>query len=266
MNFGMVTKMGKTAQKLAVDNAPTILTAVGVVGTVATAVLTHKAAVKATHEIAERDSVRKIKGEEPLTRTERIKHTWVNYLPPIASGAITIGVIVYANRISAKRMAALAAGYGLLEGRFDEYKTKMQEKLGIKKESEARDELAQDRTDKNPPDPTLIITEGKTLFRDEPSGRYFESTMENIKRAENDLNRKIIKDEYAVLTDWYEMIGLPATSLSEEFGWEMTNELVDVLKSAVITPEGRPCICLDYNIHPIRNGHGGGGSAKIRAV
>lgn len=254
MNFGSFTKMGKSLEKLVIDNAPTILTGVGVVGTIATAVLTHKATFKSTLEMTERDSVKKMKGEPPLTRTEILKHTWVNYLPPVASGAITITCIVGANHINAKRMAALAAGYSLLDNRFEEYKEKTKEKLGIKKEGDLRDEIAQDRTDKNQPDQTIIVTEGKSLFRDEASGRYFESTMEEIKRAENELNRKILKDEYAVLTDFYEMIGLAPTSLSEEFGWELSNDAVEIVKSAVITQDGRPCVCLDYNIHPIRNG------------
>lgn len=254
MNLGAFTKMGKSVEKLIIDNAPTILTGVGVVGTIATAVLTHKATFKSTLEMTERDSVKKMKGEPPLTRTEILKHTWVNYLPPVASGAITITCIVGANHINAKRMAALAAGYSLLDGRFEEYKEKTKEKLGIKKEDDLRTDLATDRVYNNPPNPTLIITEGKSLFKDEPSGRYFESTMEEIKRAENELNKKIMKDEYAVLTDFYELIGLAPTSLSEEFGWELSNDLMDLAKTAVITPDGRPCIVLDYNIHPIRNG------------
>lgn len=262
MNFTKVSKIGKSLEKITIDNSPTILTAVGVVGTVATAYLMHKATIKATHILYREDGVRTAKAKmanEPtpptISRTDTLKLTWLCYIPPVAAGTVTITSIIFANRISAKRMAALAAGYGILDSRFDEYKAKMQEKLGVKKESDARDEIAQDRTDKNPPDSTIIITQGKALFRDEPSGRYFESTMEDIRRAENDLNRKIMKDEYAVLTDWYEMIGLPPTSLSEEYGWEITNDIVEMSKSTVITPDQRPCITLDYNVHPIRKGY-----------
>lgn len=272
-----VARIGKTIEKLASDNAPTILTVVGAVGTVATAYLTGKATVTAVKKVEEKKFIKHL--HEPgismtleasnreLSKTETFKLVWLCYIPPVAAGVTTVAAIVFANRISAKRMAALAAGYGLLDNRFEEYKTKMQEKLGMKKEHEATAEIAKDRVDQNPPDATLIISDGKALFKDEPSGRYFESTMEDIRRAENDLNKKIMKDEYAVLTDWYDLIGLAPTSISEEYGWEMSNDLVEIAKSAVITQDGRPCICLDYNIHPIRNGYsGGGGTSKMRAV
>lgn len=270
-----ISQFGKMAERIVSDNAPTILTALGVVGTVGTAYLTAKASFKASKKIEEKKFIKHLHepgismtveaANKELSNTDTLKLVWSCYIPPVAAGVGTIGAIVFANRISAKRMAALAAGYGLLDSRFEEYKTKMQEKLGIKKEREARDEIAQDRTEDNQPPTTLIINEGKALFRDEPTGRYFESTMEDIRRAENELNRKIIKDEYAVLTDWYEMIGLPPTSLSEEFGWEMSNDTVEIVKTAVMTQSGRPCITLDYNVHPIRNGYvGNAGASKIR--
>lgn len=277
MNVGIIAKVGKNIEKFTIDNAPTILTGVGVVGTLATAFLTGKGTVEAVKRVNEKkfikhlhqDATETVKmGTEELSKFDVVKLTWTCYLPPVAAATITIGSIVMANRISAKRIAALAAGYGLLEGRMDEYKAKMQEKLGIKKETEARDEIAQDRVNASPPDATIIVSEGKTMFKDEPSGRYFESTMEKIDRAINELNDRIIKKEYAVLSDWYEMIGLPPTSLSEDYGWTISNELVDMSKHAVITQDGKPVICLDYNVHPMLNGYGRDGDtpSKIRAV
>lgn len=252
MDLGKYTR---TVEKAIVDNSPAILTGVGVIGTVVTAVLTHKATFKSTLELTQRDSVKKMKGEPPLTRTEIIKHTWVNYLPPVASGTITILSIVGAHRVSTKRMAALAAGYTLLDGRFEEYKDKMREKLGLKKEEDARTDIAYNRVHDNPPPATLIVSEGKSLFKDEPSGRYFESTMEEIKRAMNAINYKLLSDEWAALSDFYMEIGLEPTSLSEEYGWDISTQKMDVAFTAVIAPDQRPCICMDYNVHPIRNGY-----------
>lgn len=277
MNAGTITKLGKMSEKFVSDNAPTILTGIGVVGTVATAVLTGQASFKASKLIQEKKFIKhlqepattKLEKAQELTTFDKVKLTWTCYLPPVATATITITSIVMAQRINAKRMAALAAGYSLLNNRFSEYEDKIREKLGVKKESEAKDEIAQDRTDKNPPDTTIIVTEGKAMFRDEPSGRYFESTMEDINRAENELNRKIMKDEFAVLTDWYELLGLGPTSLSEDFGWDISTELMDMSKRAVILPNGKPCITLDYNVHPVRNGYsrdGGGKAAKIHSV
>ena len=49
MNLGSKLKM---IEKFAVDNSPSLLTAVGVVGTVGTAVLTHKAAMNTEGQLA----------------------------------------------------------------------------------------------------------------------------------------------------------------------------------------------------------------------
>lgn len=275
MNVGMITKVGKNIEKFTVDNAPTILTGVGVVGTLATAFLTGKGTVEAVKRVNEKKFIKHLhepatetvkKNDQELTKFDVVKLTWTCYLPPVAAATITIGSIVMANQISAKRIAALAAGYGLLEGRMDEYKTKMQEKLGMKKEAEARDEIAQDRVWNSPPDPTIIVSEGKTMFKDEPSGRYFESTMETVKSAQNAVNYRIMNREYAVLSDLYEELGLPPTSLSEEFGWDLKNSPVEIEFTPVLTPENKPCIRMDYNVNPIRNGAPSMDGLKIRAV
>ena len=254
-----ILKFGKTLEKLVIDNSPLILTAVGVVGTVTTAVLTRTATIKACSVI----TVAALSGEPEPTNVEVFKKTWLFYVPPVAAGTVTIGAIVMAQHINMKRAAALVAGYGLLNDRFDEYKNKVEEKFGLRKEDDVRTEIAQDQVNGSPPN--IIITDGKTLFRDEPSGRYFESTMEDVKSAQNDLNHKILKSDYAVLSDLYELLGLPPTSLSEEFGWNSQHDQVEILYNTVLTPTGKPCITMDYNVNPVRNG-GTTSAKKIRAV
>ena len=56
-----------------------------------------------------------------------------------------------------------------------------------------RDEIAQDRVNANPPNSreVLIAGTGEVLFFDMLTGRYFQSTMEDIKRAENKVNYRV---------------------------------------------------------------------------
>src|SRR5689334_17562616 len=108
------------------ENASVLLTAGGVVGTVATAVLTGRAAVQATYKIGEETAKRvdeferannrpvENSGEiEALTKWEKTTLTAVYFIPPVLLGGATIASIVMANRVSAKNAAALAAAYGL---------------------------------------------------------------------------------------------------------------------------------------------------------
>lgn len=255
------TKLAKMAEKLVVDNAPAILTGVGVVGTAATAYFTAKSTFKAAQILEEEKFKVKIQtpappgrlqDEDPLSKTDKVKLVWKLYILPAGVGVSTIAAILYANRISTKRAAALAAAYALSQDRFSEYKEKMSEKLGVKKEQSVTDELAQDRINANPPQGSItIIGDGKVLCKDEFTGRYFQSTVEKIKRAQNEINAAINDVQYSTLSEFYEKIGLPPTSVSETFGWNSPDQL-DMSWSTVLTPDGTPCVTFDVNAKPVK--------------
>lgn len=245
--------LAKSIEKFAIDNAPTILTGVGVVGTVATAYLTGKATFKANKIIADKQfQINLHEKGYPLDNKEKFKLVWLCYVGPAATGVGTIAAIIFANRISAKRAAALAAAYALSQDRFSDYKEKMQEKLGVKKEQAVTTELIQNRVDANPPGKNLVIVgNGTVLCRDEFSGRYFRSTVEAIKRAENEINFEIINSGYATVSDFYERIGLKPTSSSEIFGWNVPTRKLELSWNAVITPDEEPCMAFDFNAYPL---------------
>src|SRR5213075_1850897 len=112
------------------ENASSILTAGGVIGVTMTAVLTGKASYKAGQLIQQEEE----RLEVEMSTTEKVKMVWPSFIPPVALGAATIGSIVAANMMSAKRAAALAAAYGISERNLREYKEKTLEKLGVNKE------------------------------------------------------------------------------------------------------------------------------------
>lgn len=248
-----LTDVAKHAEKFTVDNSPTILTVVGVVGTVATAYLTHKAAVKATCEVIERDSVKKMKAEPTLTKGEVVKVTWKYYVPPVGAGTLTVAAIIGANRISMRRAAAMAAAYSISEKAYAEYKDKIVEKLGKNKEQAARDEIAQDHVNRNPmaQNQVIITGNGDVLCYDKYTGRYFMSSMEALKKAENDINFYILNNDYANLNDFYHLLGLPRVPVGEEVGW--TPEFnFEILFSTSLSDNGKPCIVTDYQVCGVR--------------
>lgn len=254
------TKLLKMAEKVVIENAPAILTGVGVVGTAATAYLTCKATFKAAKVIEEETFKTKLytpttpgrlPEDDPLSKTAKAKLVWKLYIIPAATGVGTIAAIVYANRISTKRAAALAAAYALSQDKFSDYKEKVAEKLGVKKEQAIKDELAQDQIDKCPPsDKMLLVGDGDVLCMDQFTGRYFHSTVEKIKRAENEVNFEINHGGWASLTDFYQRIGLGPTSISEEFGWKKPKQ-VEIGWSSTITADGKPCVTFDINAMPM---------------
>jgi hypothetical protein len=248
-----LVKMLKHAEKFTIDNSPAILTAIGITGTVATAYLSGKAAIKANQILQETAELHALELNDRFRLQEQLRLTWKEFVPPVVTGLITVSAIFGANRIGSKRAAAMATAYSLSERAFMEYKDKVVEKVGAKKEQEVRDEVAQDRVDRNPVENnTVIITDGgEVLCYDQYTGRYFKSSMESLKRAENAVNYTINHRDYASLSDFYDEIGLPSTGVSDEVGWT-TDQLLEIQFSTVLSEDGRPCIAIDFNHRPIR--------------
>lgn len=252
-------QIAKRAEKLLADNSPVILTAMAVTGSLTTAYLTGKASFKAAdilrrnHEAKAR--VNGLDYQEPTFKQD-FQLLWKLYIPAMGSGLLTISCIVGANRIGMRRAAAMASAYSLSEKAWGEYKDKVVEKMGERKEQGVRDEVAQDRVNRNPVSGReIIITgNGEVLCCDSITGRYFESNVESLRKAQNDMNKKIIHDMYATLSDFYDYIKLPTTPFSNEVGWNSDN-LLELNFSTVLAEDGRPCISLDYATFPIRDYH-----------
>lgn len=242
----------KKGQFLVQQNATALLTSVGVVGTVSTAVLTGRAAWKSALEI---EHVRFLNSNDPeFTRRQQIEMVWTNFIPPVGVGTLTITSIIMANRLSAKEAAALAAAYGLSEQALEEYKAKVVERLGEGKEQKIRDEIAQDRVERTHEGAPIVVPgSGDVLCLDLWTGRYFQSTVEKIRKAENDVNYEIVQGMYASASSFYEELGLEATEMTDLLGWNINNRLEVTIASA-LAPNSQPCVTISPT-PPIHNYH-----------
>lgn len=251
----LITDVQRRAQELLQQNAPTLLTAGGVVGTVATAVLSWRGGTKYSELLTDQVEARILVASrenqdvESFTRIEKIQMAIPYLVPPVLTGGATISSIILANRMSAQKAAALAAAYGLAEGRLNEYKEKVTEKLTPAKEQKIQDELAQESVNKTPGAGQIVVMEGEVLCFDRPTGRYFRSTMENINRAVNSTNAEILHADHARATFFYEELGLPATTWTDEVGWN-TDRLLELSISTVLSEDDRPCIAIDFKNLP----------------
>lgn len=249
-----ISGIAKRAATYAATNSPAILTAVAVIGTVATAYLTGKASFKAAQILDDQETITIREELEPLTTQEKMKLVWTNFIPPVSLGLCTIACVILANRISARRAAALAAAYVLSERKYDEYKDKVLEKIGLKKEQTLRDELSQDQVNRAPSPSISTITLGdkSVLCFDAYTGRYFPSDMETLRKAMNDINHEINNDYYASLSDFYDRVGLPRTTFSDEVGWN-SNKLLELEFTTTLTESSQPCLVVNFGVTPIRD-------------
>jgi len=239
------------ARKAAAENAPTILTALGVTGTITTVVLASRASFKA-QEILTREHHHLLDPDMSKTeiRKKEFGFVWKEYIPAATTGVVTVACIVMANRVTTRRAAALASAYTVSQEAFREYKEKVVQKMGETKEQKLRDEIAQDRVKANPPGPWLILDDD-VLCLDTHSGRYFESTREEIRTAVNDINYKLLNEDHASLSDFWELIGLAKTADSDEIGWNVDSKF-EVQYGSALTEDGKPVLTIEFRTTPIR--------------
>jgi hypothetical protein len=265
-----IITIARSAFKQISDNSPTILTALGATGVVGTAVLAARghrdaraAIMRQKHVLTGMDD-----GEwtyqEVLQALEQIeippadvfKLTWSHYLPAAVTGAASIACIIGANSIHTRRQAILMSAYTLSERALNEYQAKVQEVIGEKKAEAIKDEVAKDRVLATPSDAYVPPYQGKgQLCQDSQSGRYFWATPEQIDRAENEVNQMILNDGHASLNDFYRRIPdeeLGPIAAGEELGWT-NGTLIGLRKTAVLTPEDKTVLFIEYTTDPIRN-------------
>lgn len=248
-----LTKIVKTTQEFVSQRSPEILTAIGITGMISTTVLAVRATPKAMRLIEEAEYKKGMSQEiVDLTPIETVKVAWKPYIPAIVTGTFSIACLIGATSVNSRRNAALATAYKLSEKAFAEYKEKVIETIGEKKEQVVKEKVHQERVEKNPvSNSSVIITgKGKTLCYEYYSGRYFESDIEEIRKAVNTVNRRMYYDVHVSLSEFYDELDLEHTAISDSVGWNLDSGFVEVEFSSHIADDGRPCIVVNYQTAP----------------
>jgi Family of unknown function (DUF6353) len=256
MHIGLVGLANK-AKFLVNDNSTTILSGVAIAGTATTAYLTGRATFKAARILEKEqlliaaEETDNSHGPRVLTTFAKIKLVWQHYIPPFVSGVTTITCIIVANKLASKKIAALALSSAISERALQEYKTKVVQKLGEKQDVTIRDEIAQERVLGQPvhSGEVIIAGTGEVLFYDMTTGRYFQSTVEEVKKAVNKINHELNNQMYASLSRFYDELEIPPTTYSDMVGWN-ANQMMDVKFSTVLSSDNRPCIAIDFEPVP----------------
>lgn len=252
--------MSKTVTK----HSPEILTGLGIAGMITSTVLAVKATPKAVELLNERKeelnkkrfdeniendySLKNHKELDKLGLKETAKTTWKCYIPSAVMMSVSIACLIGASSVHLKRNAVLATAYQLSEAAATEYKNKVVETIGAKKEEAIRDSVNKDRVDRHPVSKNeIIITErGNTLCYDHMSGRYFKSDIDQIKKVINEINSQMNQRYYISLNELYDELGLEHIALGDELGWNSDMGLVDVHFSTQLASDGNPCLVLDF--------------------
>ena len=248
-----VSKLCKDAKVMVSKRSPEILTGLGIAGMISTTVLVVRATPKALDLIARAEDKKFDNGHgNKLTVSEKMKVAWKPYIPAAITGIASISCIIGASSVHAKRNAAIAAAYNLSQTALTEYKEKVVETIGEKKEQAIKDKIAKDKIKKDPVSKSEVIVTGKgnTLCYDAFNSRYFYSDIDQIKRAINELNRIMLNQMYVSLNDFYDELNLKHSGNGDELGWKLDDGFIEVDFSSQLSDDGRPCLVIEYMVAP----------------
>lgn len=248
MNKADIGKFFNGAKASVEKNAPAILIGLAILSGGTAVILAVKDTPKALKRIEDKKQEYKV---DKLSPWETVKTTWPCYVPTALAFTFATACAVGSQSIHAKRNAALATAYKISETALVEYRDKVIETIGEKKEQTVRDKVAQENINKNPVDKREIVITGKgtSLCLDPFSKRYFECDIEVIRRAENKLNKNMMQSicGSASLNEFYNEIGLEPVdeAVGYKLGWN-AGYLIDVDIRPGMTPDERPCLVIGH--------------------
>lgn len=248
-------KLLKDAQAFVSEHSPELLTSIGIAGMLTATVFAVRATPKALDLIDRKQKELYPDSDDKLTPIETVKATWKCYVPAAITGVTAAACLIGANSVNNRRKAALATAYNLSATALAEYKDKVIETIGEKKEQVIRDKVAEEQIKKEPVNNSAIIISGtgNTRCFDTITKRRFTSDIEQIKKIVNELNRQMVNgQDYVSLNEFYYELGLDGCTVGDELGWNVTRGLIELDFSAQLDSDGVPCIVLDYAVAPKR--------------
>lgn len=262
MDTSKLSKFINNIRACATKHSPEILTGIGIAGMIGTTILAVKATPKAMKLIEEAEEDKFLEKypeanaieREPLTVVETVKAAWKPYIPAVVTGTAAVGCLIGGNSIHARRNAALATAYQLSTTALKEYKAKVVETIGERKERVIHDKLAEEKVKETSFKQNEVIFTGKgeTLCLDMHSGRVFKCDRNKIESARNELNYRMSNgmEMYISLNEFYDEIGLPRIPMGEQLGWRVDRGLIDIYFGAILNDDNEPCMTIEFLVPP----------------
>ena len=215
-------------QKFIEKHSSAILTGISIIGVGVTTGLTIRSTIKAV-KIVEKEKQDKTifktiyadnkPYQAPIVpkfdKKDIFLITWKEYIPVAISGLSTILCIIGIHNLNRRTQVSLISAYALLDNTYKEYRKKIQEAYpDDPKVINFEHEIIKSKFDKN-----MELDKDKQLFFDYQSMRYFESTLKEVKEAEQHLNDCLAEDGYVCLNEMYDFLELPKTPYGWQLGW-----------------------------------------------
>lgn len=210
-------------------NRRIILNTLSIIGIVATPILAISGTIKA---------IDKVKNIENISTRELIKSALPCYVPTITVMLATGVCVVLNDRMNRRDYLTLSTLYGITNKTLQEYRAKVIE------------------LDENTVDVYECVEEIKQkdnhkseqyMMYDIKSDRYFDIEMNRLLDAVDRIYLKLEHHDFVSLNQFYELLGLPPTSLGENVGWYTNDD--QLLVYLTVSYNDRECILIDVNVY-----------------
>lgn len=244
MRNNVLAGLCDAAGKKVMHHLPEVLAGLGIAGFFTAGVWAVAETPKALENIKEK---KEELGTDQLTFTETVKCVWRQYIPPIGLSVMSAGCVIGGTKESLRRNAALATIYAATESTLRDYREKVREEIGATKANRIDGAVAEKQVKDHPAGTSqLVITSGGNVkCYEQITCRYFMSDAETIKRAENRLNARIIREGYVSLNDFFDEIGLKPCEHGDLLGWN-TDKLIDVKFDHCLDENNVPCLVVSF--------------------
>lgn len=240
-------KAVRNSERVIKQNSPVVLASLAGAGLVSSVYLTARATWRASEQIHVAEAEGGTHDDAKERFKERSKLVWKEYIPPAVSTSATLVCLFGSLRSGQHKTAVAMTAYSVTEHAFQEYREKVIEQIGVKKDEEIRGELAQATVQATPPSRDVIIAGGGDVLCCELfTKRYFTCDMQTLRKAQNDINSMLNNELYATMSDFYYLIGLDVTAESDSFGWDSDKQM-DLEFCTVMSSDDRPCLAFSYN-------------------
>lgn len=237
--------------------SPLILSIVGSIGVIATAVTAVKATPKALHVIQINKDIRRSKAETvddiKQTKVDIIKLAGKYYIPSVAIGISTIACIMGSLALNRSQIKSVTSAYILLDQAYREYKNKVKELYGENADNSVKTEIIKDLYE----DSGVLSREKALVFYEENYGKLFERTMTEVILAEYKLNRKFALDGEASINDFLDFLGLEPIYFGNCIGWLSNSNYdfyghpwIEFKHELIVLDDGMECISINVDNIP----------------
>ena len=184
-----------------------------------------------TRKLDNEKAERRRRGEPKMTALELIKMVAPSYILPASLFGISATCFIL-NTIQAERKIATLAGlYSMSERGFEEYRNKVKEIFGDRKELKVRDEIAADKAKASYQTAYILTGDGNYPCLDAWSNTKFKSSQLTIEKARIAVLDRLRNEMYISLEEVYEEMHLPIRKDQDgmplidrsDIGWNQDN-------------------------------------------